>query len=110
MAGMAYCWYCYQPNDHDDGDCDVCGHPVLPPPATPAADIELWALSHPDLDRRIAAVRWLGDHHDTRAVQALRQFVEDPVLGPDLAAAAAQVLTELTVPGPDCGLRSARRG
>ncbi len=84
-----YCWHCYQPNDHPQGACAVCGQPVEAPATADHVDNQLWALCHPIVERRMVAVRSLGLEREERAVAPLRRMVETRGSAPAPATARA---------------------
>ena len=94
-ATATVCWYCYQPNLNSTGRCEVCAQPIQPPAGTSAADIELWALSHPDPTRRRHAVHQLGSYRDHRAEQPLRAMFTNENTDPRLAVAALHALVAI---------------
>lgn len=96
FASLTVCWYCYRPNPDTTGRCEVCAQPVTPPAGTSAADIELWALSHPDPTRRRRAVHQLGSYRDHRALRPLRALLADQATDPDLAVAALRALVAIS--------------
>lgn len=95
LGPAAYCWYCYQPNPHPTGECTTCGQRIEPPAGTTATDIELWALSHPDADRRRQAVHQLGARHEPRAARPLHGLVTSDHTDPELAVAAMYALVDI---------------
>ncbi len=92
------CWYCYRADTGSGSVCETCHHPVQPPTGTHAVDVELWALSHPDPDRRRRAVEELGMRREARAERPLRALVNDGVTDPDLAIAAMRALVRIAGP------------
>lgn len=97
MAGPTYfCWHCYQANDHPSGPCRACGKPVQPPAGATTTDIQLWALGHPLVERRMLAIAALGHEREPAAARPLRQLAEDA--DPYVAAAALEALVEIGGP------------
>lgn len=93
--GVVYfCWHCYDENDAPAGPCRHCGEPIEAPPGTSYVDQLVWALDHPLTERRMIAVRVLGQRGERRAIPKLRELAEKTD-DPYLAAASLQALVSI---------------
>lgn len=98
MSGpVHFCWTCYAQLPDLPLTCPHCGGPTEPPPDATRLDLQLWALGHPIVERRMIALAALERNPaagaDRAAVEAVRGLVDSA--DPYLAAQALHALHTL---------------